>query len=78
MVLGGQGADADGKYRFGEKRKAICEMKHFDACKFGGVSAACCLPPVAYCLRSTPGCFLYAVCLLLSALALRVAAVRAC
>jgi hypothetical protein len=31
MVLGGQGADAQGKYRFGDKRKAICEMKHFDA-----------------------------------------------
>ena len=28
---GRQGADATGKYRFGEKRKAICEMKHFDA-----------------------------------------------
>ena len=31
MVLGGQGADADGVYRHGERRKAICEMKHFDA-----------------------------------------------
>ena len=31
MVLGGQGADADGTYGLGERRKAICEMKHFDA-----------------------------------------------
>ena len=31
MVLGGQGADVSGHYRYGEKRKAICEMKHFDA-----------------------------------------------
>eukprot|EP01043_Picozoa_sp_COSAG02_P006103 COSAG02_NODE_170_length_31534_cov_33.568498_22_plen_163_part_00 len=31
MVLGGQGADANGHYRYGEKRKALCEMKHFDA-----------------------------------------------
>jgi hypothetical protein len=32
MVLGGQGADyPSGAYPFGEKRKAVCEMKHFDA-----------------------------------------------
>ena len=31
LVLGGQGADVSGQYRFGERRKAICEMKHFDA-----------------------------------------------
>ena len=33
MVLGGQGADAAGVYpgEHGERRKAICEMKHFDA-----------------------------------------------
>ena len=31
LVLGGQGADISGQYRFGERRKAICEMKHFDA-----------------------------------------------
>ena len=31
MVLGGQGADPDGTYPLGERRKAICEMKHFDA-----------------------------------------------
>ena len=31
MVLGGQGADVNGHYPYGEKRKAICEMKHFDA-----------------------------------------------
>ena len=29
MVLGGQGASADGKYEFGSMRKTICEMKHF-------------------------------------------------
>ena len=31
MVLGGQGGAADGTYPLGERRKAICEMKHFDA-----------------------------------------------
>ncbi len=31
MVRGGQGADFDGTYKYGEKRKAVCEMKHFDA-----------------------------------------------
>jgi beta-glucosidase-like glycosyl hydrolase len=31
MVLGGQGADHTGQYLLGERRKAICEMKHFDA-----------------------------------------------
>ena len=29
-MLGGQGAGADGTYPLGDKRKAICEMKHFD------------------------------------------------
>jgi beta-glucosidase-like glycosyl hydrolase len=31
MVLGGQGGNEDGTYPLGERRKAICEMKHFDA-----------------------------------------------
>jgi beta-glucosidase-like glycosyl hydrolase len=31
MVLGGQGGLPDGTYPFGDKRKALCEMKHFDA-----------------------------------------------
>ena len=31
VVLGGQGAGPDGVYPLGDRRKAICEMKHFDA-----------------------------------------------
>ena len=31
MILGGQGGNEDGTYPFGERRKALCEMKHFDA-----------------------------------------------
>ena len=33
IVLGGQGADETGKYH-GERRKALCEMKHFDAYRY--------------------------------------------
>ena len=38
----GQGADESGKYPLGERRKALCEMKHFDACVLDEPAMLCC------------------------------------